>query len=167
VDDNGLWVIHSAIESNYTIVSKLNDTTLEVKSSLNVTVFHDKLGEMFILCGILYGVDSTSTQHTKIRFALDLYTEKLLDVDIPFSNPFTNTSTIGYNHHLREIYTWANGNQLTYLVQINALGTNVTKQDDDLDQTYRKAVAFSLLRASARTTMRPKVVESAKDGGHS
>ncbi|KAG5668269.1 hypothetical protein PVAND_016216 [Polypedilum vanderplanki] len=155
VDENGLWVIHSAKDSNYTIVSKLNDTTLEVVSSLNITVFHDKLGEMFILCGILYGVDSTTARHTKIRFALDLYSDKenndkLLDVDIPFANPFNSTSTIGYNHHLKELYTWANGNQLTYLVQINALGTNATNENDDFEKSLRRAVGYSVLRASVK-----------------
>lgn len=83
---------------------------------------------MFIVCGILYGVDSTSDRNTKIRLALDLYERKLIDVDFNFSNPFNNTSTIGYNFHTKDLYTWSMGNQLTYPVKINALGTNHTTE---------------------------------------
>jgi hypothetical protein len=81
---------------------------------------------MFIACGILYGVDSTTDINTKIRLALDLYQEKLLDVDINFSNPFNNTSTVAYNFLTKDLYTWSMGNQLTYPVKINALGMNKT-----------------------------------------
>lgn len=145
-DDNGLWLIHSSPDSNYTIVTKINETTLAIQNSFNISVYHDKvnllafnelkltylfplkLGEMFIACGILYGVDSASERTTKIRLALDLYNKKLLDVDINFSNPFNSTSTLGYNHLAKDLYSWSMGNQLTYPVKINALGTNETAQ---------------------------------------
>jgi hypothetical protein len=64
----------------------------------NVSINHHKVGEMFIVCGVLYAVDSVSDRNTKIRFALDLYNEKLLDVNLAFSNPFKKTTMIGYNH---------------------------------------------------------------------
>lgn len=31
------------------------------------------------------------------RFALDLYTTKVLDVDLTFTNPFRKTTMLGYN----------------------------------------------------------------------
>ena len=31
------------------------------------------------------------------RFALDLYTNELLDVELPFTNPFRRTTSVGYN----------------------------------------------------------------------
>lgn len=43
VDDNGLWVIHSSENSNYTVVTKLNETSLAVLNSFNISVFHDKV----------------------------------------------------------------------------------------------------------------------------
>jgi hypothetical protein len=99
---------------------------------------------MFIACGILYGVDSTTSRNTKIRFALDLYTHKLLEVEIPFSNPFNGTSTIGYNHNLKELYTWSLGNQLSYPVKINALGTNMTSQPSV--EEYLEGIGYSIFR---------------------
>lgn len=42
-DDNGLWLIHSSLDSNYTIVTKINETTLAIQNSFNISVFHDKV----------------------------------------------------------------------------------------------------------------------------
>lgn len=107
-----------------------------------------KLGEMFIACGILYGVDSTTVRSTKIRLALDLYEKKVLDVDINFSNPFNNTSTIGYNFLTKDLYTWSMGNQLTYPVKINALGTNVTAEPP-IEQLVAAGVSYSITRKNS------------------
>lgn len=94
---------------------------------------------MFIICGVLYAVDSTSAPSTKIRFALDLYTGKLLDKEIVFTNPFNATTTLGYNHNNKELYTWNRGNQLTYPVRINAMGTNATR-DKSFEEVMKNIV---------------------------
>lgn len=52
---------------------------------------------MFIVCGVLYAIDSVTERNTKIRLALDLYHSKLLDVSLTFTNPFRRTTTVGYN----------------------------------------------------------------------
>lgn len=127
VDDNGLWIIHATPDSNHTIVSKLNETNLEVINSFNISVHHHQVGEMFIACGVLYAIDSASLEDTKIRFALDLYSTKLIERELNFTNPFNSTSTLGFNYNTKELYTWNRGNQLTYPVMINAMGKNATK----------------------------------------
>jgi hypothetical protein len=45
VDDNGLWVIYSLENTNNTIVSMINPTTLEVIRSLNISINHKKVCE--------------------------------------------------------------------------------------------------------------------------
>lgn len=72
---------------------------------------------MFIACGVLYAIDSTSEKNTKIRLALDLYNLKLIDVSLSFTNPFRKTTTVGYNHKNKELYSWDRGNQLIYPVR--------------------------------------------------
>lgn len=47
-DDNGLWIIHATPESNHTIVSKINETTLETINSFDISIHHHQVGEMFI-----------------------------------------------------------------------------------------------------------------------
>lgn len=53
---------------------------------------------MFIVCGVLYAIDSVTVRETKIRLALDLVEGKLLHVTLAFTNPFSKTTTVGYNH---------------------------------------------------------------------
>lgn len=63
----------------------------------NISLDHHKVGEMFIVCGVLYAVDSVTERNTSIRFAFDLYKNTLLDVNLPFANPFRKTTMIEYN----------------------------------------------------------------------
>ena len=111
--------------------------------------FSFQIGDMFIICGVLYAVDSATTPKTQIRFALDLYTEKLLVKELDFTNPFNGTTTIGYNFDNKELYTWALGNQLTYPVRINAMGSNQTA-DPSYEETSA-AVGHSAFKYGAKT----------------
>lgn len=61
---------------------------------------------MFIVCGVLYAVDSVSDRSTKIRFALDLYKKVLLDVNLQFSNPFRKTTMLSYNHRTKVCFNF-------------------------------------------------------------
>ncbi|XP_045621271.2 uncharacterized protein [Procambarus clarkii] len=129
-DDNGLWAIYGLPESNNnTVVMKLDPWTLKVEYSWNISLSHHKFGELFITCGVLYAIDSTTERDTKIRFALDLYRKRFLDVDLPFNNPFRNTTMLGYNYDTKEIYSWDSGNQLTYPVKVIDIGYNTPEEE--------------------------------------
>lgn len=53
---------------------------------------------MFIVCGVLYAIDSVTERNTKIAFALDLYKGYVLnDINLSFTNPFKNTTMALYN----------------------------------------------------------------------
>ncbi|XP_063220620.1 uncharacterized protein LOC134530022 [Bacillus rossius redtenbacheri] len=128
-DDNGLWVVYGLADSNNTVVLKVDPAAMKVQYAWNISVDHHVFGEMFVVCGVLYAVDSVGERHTKIRFALDLYKNNLLDVNLPFTNPFTRTTMIGYNHRSKELFTWDKGNQLTYPVRYHEIGYNLTKEE--------------------------------------
>lgn len=107
---------------------------------------------MFIVCGVLYAIESVSAKDTKIRFAMDLYHKKILEPALTFTNPFRKTTSVGYNHRFKvkfrrlkfpikkinfpqyqqELYTWDKGNQLTYPIRYHELGYNhnATESDD-------------------------------------
>jgi hypothetical protein len=87
--------------------------------------------QMFIACGVLYAIDSATALNTKIRLALDLYTLKLLDVTLSFTNPFRKTTTVGYNHKTKELYTWDKGNSLIYPVRSHEIGYNHNHTEHD------------------------------------
>lgn len=45
-DDNGIWIIHATPHSNNTIVSKINETNLEIVHSLNISIHHNKVCDL-------------------------------------------------------------------------------------------------------------------------
>ncbi|XP_023027680.2 uncharacterized protein isoform X1 [Leptinotarsa decemlineata] len=130
VDDNGLWMIFAVPDSNNTAVMKVNIETMKAQYIWNISLDHHKVGEMFIVCGVLYAVDSVTERNSKIRFALDLYKNNLLDVNLSFTNPFRKTTMLGYNAKSQELYSWDKGNQLTYPVRYHDIGYNVTGKED-------------------------------------
>ncbi|GFQ66636.1 noelin-2 [Trichonephila clavata] len=130
-DENGLWVVYSAKHTNNTMVRKLHPYTLHTEYIWNVTLPHRNVGEMFIACGVLYAVDSVTAPSTRIRFAFDLYQNKVLEANIQFSNPFRNNSMISYNPKHRKIYTWDKGNQLVYPILFGTIDLGQPEQKDD------------------------------------
>ncbi|KAH8248044.1 hypothetical protein KR038_007150 [Drosophila bunnanda] len=119
VDEVGLWVIYSTYNSNNTLVAKLDADTLKMQYNFNITLDHRQFGEMFIVCGNLYAIDSGTDKNTQIRYVVDLYKGKLLNTNLPFSNPFSHTTTVGYNPLTVELYSWDKGNALTYPIRYN------------------------------------------------
>lgn len=67
VDDNGLWLIYGLANSNNTVILKLDARSLDTQYAWNISVAHRKAGEMFIVCGVLYVVDSNTERNTNIR----------------------------------------------------------------------------------------------------
>ncbi|KAK6642604.1 hypothetical protein RUM43_004106 [Polyplax serrata] len=129
IDDNGLWIIYGLPSNNNTIVMKIDPNTMKKQYMWDISINHHKVGEMFVTCGVLYAIDSVTERNTKIRFALDLYKNILLDVSLAFTNPFRRTTMVGYNHRTKELYTWDKGNQLTYPVRYHEIGYNLTKEE--------------------------------------
>ncbi|CAG7821657.1 unnamed protein product [Allacma fusca] len=120
-DENGLWAIHTLPGSNNTAVVKIDPMSMKIQYGWNITISHLHAGDMFIICGVLYAVDSVSERETKIRLALDLYRRQLHKVDLPFANPFRDTSFVSYNPRTRELFTWDKGNQLIYPIKYSAI----------------------------------------------
>lgn len=122
-DENGIWVVmpnlFSKFSNSNTVILKLNGTRVEY--AWNLTLDHHTVGETFIMCGILYGVESVSSHRTHIKFAYDLYNDKELKQleKIEFTNPFMSTSYIGYNSRYQYLYTWDKGNILEYPLKID------------------------------------------------
>ncbi len=45
----------------------------------------------------------------------------MLDIDLPFSNPFSQTTMMTYNPRQQSLVTWDAGNQLTYPVKYHSI----------------------------------------------
>ena len=44
---------------------------------ITISLNHNLVADMFVVCGVLYAVDRTDARDTKIRLALDLYTHQV------------------------------------------------------------------------------------------
>lgn len=135
-DENGIWVVFPNLYGNSvnnTLVMRFNGT--HILAVRNLTVGYDKIGETFIMCGVLYGVESLTQPSTNISFAYDLYENVHLDSghfeQIQFTNPFTATVALSYNSQHRKLYSWDRGNMLEYLLKTDNKFT--IKVDDEIE----------------------------------
>ncbi|CAB3229100.1 unnamed protein product [Arctia plantaginis] len=124
-DDNGLWAIYSMEGSNNTAVAKLsfdpNKDGLNIDYTWNISLNNKQVGEMFIVCGVLYALDSATERESKVSVAIDLYQSKPVEVSLQFTNPFRKTTQLGYDHMHKELYSWDRGNMLTYPIRYHDL----------------------------------------------
>ena len=137
IDENGLWAIMAMKENNNTLVMKISASNMQLIWAWNITLNHNLVADMFIVCGVLYAVDRTDARETKIRLALDLYKHNMIEIELPFTNPFRHTTMLGYNPRKDPrdgsgrpggfLYTWDGGNQLTYPVKYHDIGYRCKK----------------------------------------
>lgn len=130
-DENGLWIIYSSRRSNNTMVLKVHEQSFRPEFIWNLTLDHRKVGKLFVVCGVLYGINSLTEHRTELGFAYDLYTESLLEgVRLNFSNPFGNTTFLSYNPGDGSLYSTDDQHQLLYPLLFNTTDATVSGVGD-------------------------------------
>jgi len=76
------------------------------------------LADAFIMCGVIYGLESSTDRDTFISFAYDLYRNETIAVDIPWYNPFKGLTMLHYNPVDNRLYFFDNGKLLSVNVRI-------------------------------------------------
>ncbi|XP_043212983.1 uncharacterized protein LOC122377089 [Amphibalanus amphitrite] len=135
VDENGLWVVYALPNNNLGVVKLSSE--LDVLQTWNISFqgdSHAKDGDTIIVCGVLYGIKSRTESNTKFSLALDLYTQQSLPYSgLTYTNPFRQTTMVGYNPRNKEIFSWDKGNQLTYPVKYNALDDDTSDNEPSIE----------------------------------
>ncbi|XP_066033553.1 olfactomedin-4 [Chamaea fasciata] len=114
VDESGLWVIYST-ENNVgnIVISKLNETTLDVLNTWQTRQYKPSVSNAFMLCGVLYATRPLNTKQEEIFYMYDTSTGQEGRTSIIMDKKLDTIQSIDYSPTDQKLYVYSD----SYLVR--------------------------------------------------
>ncbi|XP_057633085.1 olfactomedin-4-like [Chionomys nivalis] len=114
-DEKGLWVLYATEESKGNLViSRLNDSTLEVEQTWYTSQYKPSLSGAFMACGVLYALRSLSTHQEEIFYAYDTATSQEHRLSILLDKMLETLQGINYCPWDHKLYVYNDGFLINY-----------------------------------------------------
>ncbi|XP_035293114.1 olfactomedin-4 [Cricetulus griseus] len=114
-DEKGLWVLYATEESKGNLViSRLNDSTLEVEQTWYTSQYKPALSGAFMACGVLYALRSLSTRQEEIFYAYDTTTSLEYRLSIRLDKMLETLHGINYCPWDHKLYVYNDGFLINY-----------------------------------------------------
>ncbi|XP_075348093.1 olfactomedin-4 isoform X1 [Mycteria americana] len=115
VDESGLWVIYSTENSMGNIViSKLNETTLDVLNTWQTRQYKPSVSNAFIVCGILYATRPMNTRKEELFYMYDTSTGQEGRISVVMDKKLDTIQSIDYSPTDQSLYVYNDGYLLRY-----------------------------------------------------
>lgn len=115
VDESGLWVIYSTEKTMGNIViSKLNETTLDVLNTWQTRQYKPSVSNAFMLCGVLYATRTMNTRKEEIFYMYDTRTGQEGRISVIMDKKLDTIQSIDYNPTDQKLYVYNDGYLLRY-----------------------------------------------------
>uniref|UniRef100_A0A668A6U6 Olfactomedin-like 2Bb n=1 Tax=Myripristis murdjan TaxID=586833 RepID=A0A668A6U6_9TELE len=121
VDESGLWLLYPALDTEgfhqeVILLTQLRPRDLQSIRSFRTGLRRGRYGNSFLVCGVLYAVDSMERFYANVTYAFDTHTLTHTVPTLAFTNMHMHTSQLTYCPLDKKLYAWDNGHQMTYNV---------------------------------------------------
>ncbi|KAJ7427282.1 Olfactomedin-4 [Willisornis vidua] len=115
VDESGLWAIYST-ENNVgnIVISKLNETTLDVLNTWQTRQYKPSVSNAFMLCGVLYATRPLNTKKEEIFYMYDTSTGQESRISVIMDKKLDKIQSIDYNPTDHRLHVYNDGYLVSY-----------------------------------------------------
>ncbi|XP_038574824.1 olfactomedin-like protein 2B [Micropterus salmoides] len=119
VDESGLWLLYPAVDTEgfhqeVILLIHVHPRDLQPIRSFRTGLRRGRYGNSFLVCGVLYAVDSMERRFANVTYAFDTHTLTHTVPSLAFTNMHAHTSQLAYCPLIKKLYAWDNGHQMTY-----------------------------------------------------
>ncbi|XP_054458598.1 olfactomedin-like protein 2B [Anoplopoma fimbria] len=119
VDESGLWLLYPALDTEgfhqeVMLLIHLRHRDLQPIQSFRTGLRRGRYGNSFLVCGVLYAVNSMEHHYANVTYAFDTHTLTHTMPSLAFTNVHAHTSQLAYCPLDKKLYAWDNGHQMTY-----------------------------------------------------